>query len=398
MKKQLTTALLLLLMITPCLTWAQKKELNQARSYIKSGKEQDLEKAERLMVDLLKVPENKDNKKIYLTWFDAVRGLYSQANERLYLKQKQDTAKFFDLNHRMFTVLEKLDSVEMHPDAKGRVHIEYRKKHADLLNSYRSNLFNGGTYHLRKGNFKKAFDLFEFYIDCDRQPIFTDYKYDSIDTRMPEAAYWATYCAYKQNDAVLTLRHRNLALRDSSKAYFTLQYMAEARRWLNDQEFYLKTLEEGFRRYPTFSYFFPRLIDAYSQKGEYEKALAAADSAIAACDTCKLYLFAKSTMLFRLQRYEESVKVSDQIIAIAPNLAEAYFNAGTSYINIALKQDERKDKKQIRQLYQKARPYMEKYRQLMPKEKDKWGPALYRIYLNLNMGKQFDEIDHLLKS
>jgi hypothetical protein len=33
----------------------------------------------------------------------------------------------------------------------------------------------------------------------------------------------------------------------------------------------------------------------------------------------------------------------------------------------------------------------------MPKEKAKWAPVLYRIYLNLNRGKQFDEIDRLLK-
>jgi len=384
-------------MITPCLTWAQKKELNQARSYIKSGKEKELEQAEQMMVRLLKEPKNKTNKKIYLTRFDAVKGLYLQANERLYLKQKQDTAKFFELNKRMFTILETLDSIEMRPNEKGRVDIEYRKKHAELLHAYRPNLFNAGTYHLRKGEMQKAFDYFEFYIDCSRQPLFSTYRYDSLDTRMPEAAYWATFCGYRMQNAVLTLRHRKLALCDSAKANFTLQYIAEARRWLNDQELYLKTLEEGFRRFPTFTYFFPRLMDAYSQRGEYDKALAAADSAIAVCDTCTLYLFAKSTMLFRLERYGESIKVSEQIIAINPNLAEAHFNAGTGYLNIALRLDERKNKKQLRQLYQNARPYMERYRQLMPNQKEKWGPALYRIYLNLNMGKQFDEIDRLLK-
>ena len=384
-------------MITPCLTWAQKKELNQARSYIKSGKEKELEQAEQMMVRLLKEPKNKTNKKIYLTRFDAVKGLYLQANERLYLKQKQDTAKFFELNKRMFTILETLDSIEMRPNEKGRVDIEYRKKHAELLHAYRPNLFNAGTYHLRKGEMQKAIDYFEFYIDCSRQPLFSTYRYDSLDTRMPEAAYWATFCGYRMQNAVLTLRHRKLALCDSAKANFTLQYIAEARRWLNDQELYLKTLEEGFRRFPTFTYFFPRLMDAYSQRGEYDKALAAADSAIAVCDTCTLYLFAKSTMLFRLERYGESIKVSEQIIAINPNLAEAHFNAGTGYLNIALRLDERKNKKQLRQLYQKARPYMERYRQLMPNQKEKWGPALYRIYLNLNMGKQFDEIDRLLK-
>jgi hypothetical protein len=52
----------------------------------------------------------------------------------------------------------------------------------------------------------------------------------------------------------------------------------------------------------------------------------------------------------------------------------------------------------MRTVYQKARTYMERYRMMMPEEKQKWGPALYRIYLNLNMGKQFDEIDRLLKT
>jgi tetratricopeptide (TPR) repeat protein len=382
-------------MITPCLTRAQKKELSQARSFIKSGK--DLNKAEKLMTDLLKDPTNRDNKKIYLTWFDAVRGLYAAANERLYLKQKQDTAEFFNLNRRMFTILEALDSIDMRPDKKGRVNPEYRQKHAELLNTYRPNLFNAGTYHLRKENYKEAFNYFELYIDCDRQPLFTGRNYAETDKRMPEAGYWATFSAFKMNDAVLTLRHRKLALRDSTKANFTLQYMAEARQWLKDKELYIKTLEEGFRRYPTFAYFFPRLMDAYTQQGELEKALATTDAAIAACDTCTIYYFAKSTTLLRMERYTECIDVSDCIIKFNDQYAEAYFNAGTCYINLALLLDERKDKKQLQQLYQKARPYMERYRQLMPNEKEKWGPALYRIYLNLNMGKQFDEIDRLLK-
>ena len=47
---------------------------------------------------------------------------------------------------------------------------------------------------------------------------------------------------------------------------------------------------------------------------------------------------------------------------------------------------------------QKARTYMEYYRQLMPGEKRKWAPVLYRIYLSLNLGRQFDEMDKILKT
>jgi tetratricopeptide (TPR) repeat protein len=196
---------------------------------------------------------------------------------------------------------------------------------------------------------------------------------------------------------VLTLRYRHLALRDSARAAFTLQYVAEARRWLNDDELYLATLQEGFRRFPQFSYFFPRLVDYYNARGQYNCALAVADSALAVNDSSQLFLFAKSTTLLRLERYAECIEYSKKLIELNPNMAEPYFNAGSAYVNIAASHEQRHDKKQMRQAYQDALPFVETYRQLMPDEKNKWAPVLYRIYLNLNMGKQFDEIDRLLK-
>ena len=78
-------------------------------------------------------------------------------------------------------------------------------------------------------------------------------------------------------------------------------------------------------------------------------------------------------------------------------MADVYYNAGRAYLNIALRMDSRRHKKQIRKMYQQALQPLEHYRQLAPTEKDKWGPALYRVYFNLNMGKQFDEIDKILK-
>ena len=56
-----------------------------------------------------------------------------------------------------------------------------------------------------------------------------------------------------------------------------------------------------------------------------------------------------------------------------------------------------KRKQQVLDYYKKAMPYLQKYRVLAPGEKDKWALPLYTIYLNLNMGKEFDEIDKLLK-
>ena len=57
----------------------------------------------------------------------------------------------------------------------------------------------------------------------------------------------------------------------------------------------------------------------------------------------------------------------------------------------------RSKRAKIIELYGLSRPYMEKFRQLAPDDKGKWLAPLYTIYLNLNMGKEFDEIDKIRK-
>lgn len=381
--KQLITILLLLLMTTPCLM-AQRKELSQARTYIKSGKYDD---AEKLLNTLLSDSANRRNRRVYLLLYDVLRHKYDQGNEKLYLKQRYDTTAFFANTLKIFATLETIDSLV--PDDRAR--------HAAQAHLIRPNLFNGGTFYLHKSNWKEAFRYFETYIDCMRQPLFRDYHYDSTDVRLPEAAYWTVSAGYMMHDPVLTLRHRRLALRDSARADFTLMFVAEARRWLSDDSLYLQTLQEGFRRHPQFSYFFPRLIDFYAGRGQHEKALAVADSALAVDDSNLLFLFAKSSALLRLERYQECIDYSTRIIAVNDTMAEPYFNAGSAYLNLATGLDGKKERRLMKSAYHNALFFMERYRALAPEQKQKWGPALYRIYLNLNMGKQFDEIDHLLK-
>ena len=387
--------LLLLLPLMPFSLAAQRKQIGEARDILKSGR--NVERAEQLMTGLLKDSANRDNKRIYQLWLQSVTKQYEAANERLYLKQKQDTAAFFQLAKRMFNIAQTLDTIDAKPDKKGRTAPEYRDDNAERLLAYRPNLFNGGTYFLSKGQYQQAFDFFEHYMDCARLPLFSDCHVGSADQRMTEAAYWTTYCGYRLQNPLLTLRHRQLALTDSTKAEFTLQYIAEARRWLKDDSLYMETLREGFRRFPQDAYYFPRLMDYYSQRSDYNSALQVVDSALAHCSSCELYLYAKATTLFNLKRYDECIVLSDSLIARNDTLPESYYNAATAYLNKALKLDPLKEKKQLRRLYQKARPYMERYRQLAPDQKDKWGPALYRIYFNLNLGRQFDEIDRLLR-
>lgn len=374
---------------------AQRKQIGDARTILKSGK--NIEQAEKLMTDLLKDKANENNTRIYDIWLQAVEKQYLALNEKMYVKEKIDTTKFFDLAKRMFVVAEKLDSIDAKPNKNGKVDPEYRKDNAAKMAGYRPNIYYGGAHHLKKGDFKTAFSFFEMYLDCDRQPLFTGYDFMYKDAKMGEVAYWATYCGYRLNDPLLILRHAATAQRDEQKLEYTLQYMAEAWQKIEDDSMYTATLWQGFRAFPKSNYFFPRLMDNYNRRGHYEMADSVVNEALKTDSLNELYLFAKSTVMLNLRKYGECLKFSDQLIKQNPNLADIYYNGGIACLNIAQRMDSRKYKKQIKKMYEKAKPYMEKYREMAPDETAKWAPALYRIYFNLNMGKQFDEIDRLLK-
>lgn len=381
--------------------YPQKKEISQAKAWIKEGKE--LNKAEESMRNLLKDSVNRKNKKIWLVLYDAIKKQYDQGNEQLYLKKQYDTAVLFNAARRMFLVLESFDSVNIEPDKHGRIVLKYRKKHSEFLNAYRPNLYNGGLFFVRKHDFKQAYDFFDTYIDCKNQPLFSGYDYENRDSLIPRAAYMAVYCGFKQNDVEKTLKYADLAQRDSLRHKYLYQYLAETYKLKSDTAKYKSLLVTGFDKYPKSMYFFPRLFDLYYKNDDMRNALMLCDKALDIDSTNSVFLYAKSTVLLNIGRYDECINISDGLIARNDTLADAYLNAGLAYFNQAVRIDSntllsRRQKSRLRILYKSAMPYLERYRALAPDQKDKWGMPLYTIYLNLNMGKEFEEIDTLLKT
>ena len=383
----------------PLIAWGQKKTMTQVKDYIKSGK--NLDKAEKLMTDLLNDSSSRGNEKVWLLLFESQRKQYDQGNEKLYLREKYDTTALFLVGKRMFDTLEGLDSLDRLPDARGKVKLKYRDRSAELLNIYRPNLFNGGVFFMKKHDFSRAYDFFDTYINSAVKPMFARYQYAERDKRLPEAAYWASYCGYKLEKPQLTLRHTYQALKDSVHLPYMLQYLAETYKLEKDTARYVQTLKDGFSKYPKFPFFFSRLIDYYSHIGAYDEAMKSCDEALQTDSVNTLFRYAKSSLLLTMGRYKQSFAISKALIAENDTLADAYLNAGLALFDQAVELDKKtqsgsKKYNQILELYRKAMPYLEKYRAMAPDQKDKWALPLYTIYLNLNMGKQFDEIDKLI--
>lgn len=378
-----------------------KKAILAARDQIKSGK--DLDKAEKSMMSLLNDSDNLDNDKIWSTLFDALQGQYKAGNEALYLKQKYDTAAFFQITSRLFTQMERYDSIDALPDKKGRVELKMRKDNAELLHRIRPNLYNGGLYYLSRQKYAEGYTLLQQYIDAARQPLFEAYQYEEKDQRMPMAAYWSVYAAYKQKNVKNVLHNTYLALKDTTHTEMMLQYLSDTYRIDGDTMRYVRTLQDGFAHYPLSAFFFSHLVEYYSSQQEWTKALELTDKALSADSTNILFRLTKSTMLLNTGDYQQAYDISKELLEKNDSLADAILNAGLAQFNLGVTSSKqyRKDataRKQVLSCYRTALPYLERYRTMQPDRQDKWALPLYTIYLNLNMGEKFDEIDKLIKA
>ena len=389
-----------LILMSPVAASAQKKEIQTAKDQVKAGK--NLDQAAASMKKLLADSVNRTNRKIWTIYFDAVRKQYEQGNEKLYLKQKYDTAQLFNYTRQLFEVAFQYDSVETAPDRKGRRDFEFRKGHSDYLAHIRSNLYNGGIWFLNKKKYPDAYKFFDCYIECASQPMFKQRNYGEKDKHLPTAAYYAVYSGYKMKDPKATLHHSYEALKDTVHYNYMLQYLAETYMLEKDTARYVASLKEGFKRVPTFPYFFPRLVEYYVVRNQLDSAMTVVNEALTVVPDSDVYLAAKSNLLLEQGKLQECIEVSKKVIEVNQKLGDPYYNAGICYFNLAVEQDKnshnsRKVKEQVEANYKKALPYLVKYREMEPKEQGKWAFPLYTIYLNLNMGKEFDEIDKVMK-
>lgn len=400
--KKIRIQLLIILLFAGCSLslMAQKKEISQVKQMIK--KSNNLNQAEQIMRDLLKDSANINNDKVWNTLFDVLNKKYLNGNEALYLKRPCDTTLFYNNIAEMFKVAICFDSIQVKNNKSQKEINKSREKYANMLLSTRANLFNGGVFFIRKKDYNNGFDLLSLYITTAQHAIFSSYNLPQKDKYLPEAAYWTVFCGYKIQDANKALCYAPLALTDSTHYANTLQYLADTYKMNRDTIRYEQTLKEGFDKYPLSPFFFSRLIAFYASEDNYAEGLNLVERAFAIDSLNRSFRFAKSSILYHLKRYDQSIDICKSLLAEKDTTSGILLNIGLSYFNkaedLSLKVGNvGKNKSKINSLYAKALGYLEEYRKREPQDKDKWAVALYTIYLNLNMGKEFEEIDKLLR-
>lgn len=366
---------------------AQKKEIQQAQANIKKGK--DLDKAEKLMVDLLAKPENRGNMKIYSTWFDAVRGQYDAQNKKLYIGQAADTAALMNTCRRMYNIVMDLDTIDRKEAMKYKM----------VLKPLRNNLLSGGVYFMKKGKWNDAYRFFDDFISTSSNPVFEG---DDGFEKLAQAAYYATFTAHKSNRFDDLLKHEVLALADTAYATSAMTMLADAYNAKKDRNNYERILIMGFEKSATPEYFFGKLMQLYMDESALTEAFTVVEKALARDSTNAQYVAMGGQLLQLMNNNDDALEWSKKAIALDDTNADAYRTVSIVLMQRLDSLEElprtKDNRKKIQNLSEEARKYLESYRALREDDIDGWASSLYRVYLNLNMGDEFDEMDTILRN
>ena len=406
----------MVLLLVASFTFAQEKNVKEAKS-IANGVNPDFAKAEELINQALTNPETKDNAE---TW--DVAGLIQRKRsekemENAYLRKPYDTLQVYNSALNMCKFYFKCDELAQIPNEKGKIKNKYRKSNSATILAERGNLINGGIQFFnlasqKEGDAanednKKALDFFATYIDIAINPMFEKENLLQTDTVLPQIAYYASLAAAKMEDYPSILKYAPYAQDDKEVGKYAMEFISTALKAEGDTVKWIASLKEGIQKYPEHSFFFGHLIDYYSNNNKYDEAMQFADDMLAKDPNNTFYLYVKGYLYHNMKDYDKAIEFYQKTIEVDPNYAEAYSNLGLIYCLQAQDFSEKattdindpkykEDQATLKTFYEKAKPYYEKARELKPDQKDLWLNGLYRVYYNLQMGPEFEEIEKLM--
>ena len=388
----------MVLLLAAGFTFAQEKNVKEAKSIANEVKP-NFAQAEKLINGALTNAETKDNAE---TW-DVAGFIQKRINEKemenAYLRKPYDTLKVYNSALNMCKYYFKCDELAQIPNEKGKIKNKYRKSNSAAILAARPNLINGGIQFFNLDKNKEALDFFATYVDVAINPMFEKENLLQTDTVLPQIAYYASLAAAKMEDYPSVLKYAPYAKEDKEVGKYAMEFISTALKAQGDTIKWIASLKDGIQKYPEHSFFFGHLIDYYSNNNKFDEAMQFADDMLAKDPNNTFYLYVKGYLYHNMKDYDKAIEFYKKTIEVDPNLiyclqAQDFSEKATTDVNDPKYKE---DQATLKVFYEKARPNYEKARELKPDQKDLWLNGLYRVYYNLQMGPEFDEIDKMMQ-
>lgn len=385
---------------------SSQKALRTVKNYLKQDKPTDaLNEIAKLEADT--TSDIRYMPRLYHYGVEANVALNNVENEKLYLQQAYDTAKFFSTTYAIFDYVIKCEQYEQLRLAKKGEKLKYHKEHGQLLRRYYKNLGVAGAYFYHKRQYDEAMKYLSLFLDVPQLPVWGGNKDVVKSNTYKQNAYLYQRCAFRSKKYEEVGRYSAITLSDSSRRRrASLEYLSQAAKELGDSAALLRYLRLGLEGYPSHPYFFTQLVSYYAQRHSFRSIVQLADSMIRQDSTNLRYLEAKALAFLNLDQYDDAIHVARQGLAMDSSCSEMNYYLGLSYCSLAgtvtlptniNSQAYRRASVEQKAYYQTARTYLERYREQEPKKVSRWAPLLYRVYFALNEGAKFEEIRQVLE-
>lgn len=417
-----------LCLIASC-SFAQKKVVKEAKSAMGSN---NFEEARTLIKPALTDPETATDPETWKIAGDIEYKAFDNERTKEMTKSLNngkgaDEVKMYAGLYDMYIPYITADSLAQIPDAKGKVKNKVRKDILKNISESHPLHINAGLYYNDQRNYAEASKFFERYWEIPSLNFWGDeFTALKTDSTFQTIKYYAVITAIQAEDSDRAVKLLNKL---ANEPYYTnstykesdvYELLANEYTKRNDSINYIATLLQGAQKFPSNKYFTPNLINEYIKAGQSDKAIAYLDQAVANDPTNSCDLFSvKASLFVEKKDYDEASKIYGQALQADPNCERALEGQGVLCVLRAQDLKEKVAQTSIRseqvaidketvEWYNKALPYLEKYRDLVKArdaEKREVRNALVKlqnVYYNLYVlkeptEKQLEVIEEELK-
>lgn len=347
----------------------------------------------------------RDAPKLCIYSMEAYQGQNDAQNMKLYLKQSYDTLAFFSTTYQIVNEAIRLDSLEQQLRVTEEQKPKYQNQVKEQLRRYFPNLLVGARFFYKRGKYQEAMPYLRRCLDLPETPL-------GKDAGLPTKAHQSNaslyvVCAYNTQQYDEVHRYQEWALADTLSRATILECLINTAAAEKDSFAYLQGLQTAWQEFADKPAFFTRLVDYYALRGNYPEVLALVGKQLERNPMDASARLAECMANLNLENFDACIETGKLLLQADTSLVDVNYYVGAAYVakallvtmpDNALSKTYQKASLQRKSYLKDAEPYLEFYRKLAPKDTHRWAPLLYKVYLGLNRGDKFAEIEAVLKA
>lgn len=377
-------------------SFAQKKAVKEAQGIAK-GDKADFTEARALIKGALENPETKDDAQAWYVAGFIEDQQFSAERTKQILGQQPNEPVMYEALGAILPYFKKAYELDQLPNEKGKIKPKYSKDIKSILGADHVYFFNGGAYYFDQKDYKKAYDFFNQYLEISELPMFEGTQTAEKDSTFMTVQFYAAVAATQLQDSPIAIKALERAKSSDFRLNDVYQYLSYEYKQAGDSVNYVKTLEEGYAKFPNEEFFLMSLIDAYIQSSQNEKAISYLNTAIAQKPSdSQLYHALGIVYETGIKDYAKAEETFKKALEVNPESVESMSALGRIYYNQAVNKqgeanminDSKKYQEELtiaKDLFKQALPYFQKAHEMKPSESE-YMVALRGIYYNLNTG------------